>query len=230
MDHLCPGVGQLDRVEIRQFGNQHRVREQPGVGAQDAVDVLPDRYAPGIEQIAGHGGRVVRSFAAERRRAARRRRADESLSDQYAFGGCVDGPAQSSSRPVDVDGRLAVAAVGHEKPAHVEPPVRRALCGEVFRDDDGREQFAVAYDPVVPAIVILPAGFAAKQFPNLRGEFFGACLDGRGIGEQRADDLPMVSFDLREPFDRFVRAVAHEPVEHFLQRIGRLAHSRDDNQ
>ena len=163
MNHLRTAVSQFDRIEIRELRNVNRIAEKPRIGVQYPLDIFPDRYAVGTEDIACHRGRIIRALPPERRRTAAGRRTDKSLRDKDLLGKRINRLAQQKRRTVDIDIGLAVTAVGHKTTAHIEPAIRHPLRRKISGYDRRRDQFAITDDPVVPTVVIIPFRGCRKQ-------------------------------------------------------------------
>ena len=229
MDDLRTAVRQLDGVEIAHPRNEDRVVEQPGIGVEDAVHVLPDRDAFGAEHRADECGRVVRAFASQRRGIPLRRGADESLSDEQALRGVFHRLPQQGGRPGRIDLGLAVAVVGDEAAPHVDPSVGQTPLGKIFRHDGRREQFAVTDEAVVPAIVVVLRE-AAEQRADFVVQGPETGEQRRRIVEERAHDLVVLAFHFGEAVLRRFPVAPHPAVEHFFERIGGFAHRRYDDE
>ena len=87
MQHLGAVVRDLRRFAMVQLRNQPRVRHEPRIRGQDAAHVLPQHDLARAQRPGQQRRRQIRSAAAERRRAAVRRLADEAGHDRRGAGG-----------------------------------------------------------------------------------------------------------------------------------------------
>ena len=230
MDDLRPAVSQFDGVQIVELGDLHGVGENLGIGVEHAVDILPHRHRLGIEDMGRHGRGVVRAFAPQGRRRAVGRTAYEALPHEYPFRTPLDLGPQARRRSGQIDLGVLVALLGDQRPAHVDPPVRNPGIGKVFRNDGRRNQLAERHDAVVPQLGVLGVVVATGRHLLQLGEERFDALQPHGTVPQLLDDGRMVLAQ-RSDFGRHGLPVGLlHPGENPLQRIGRLAHGRDDDE
>ena len=102
--------------------------------------------------------------------------------------------------------------------------------GEVLRDDGRREQLAEGDDRVVPQLgvgrTVLRLGGDAIQFGEQRLDPFQT---GRAVPEV-VDDRGVIFAQPCDLGSGFFAVAPLHPLEHPFQRIGRLAHRRDDDE
>ena len=102
--------------------------------------------------------------------------------------------------------------------------------GEVLRDDGRRKQFAEGDDRVVPQLgvgrTVLRLGGDAIQFGEQRLDPFQT---GRAVPEV-VDDRGVIFAQPCDLGSGFFAVAPLHPLEHPFQRIGRLAHRRDDDE
>ena len=230
MDDLRTAVRQFDRIEVVQLLDLLGVGEGLGVGVEHTVDILPHRHRLRAENIGHYGRRVVRTLAAERRGRAVGRAADEALSHEDRLRRTFHFGQQAECRGVDVDRSVLVALLRDQCTAHVDPMVGHSRRGEVLRDDGRREQLAEGDDRVVPQLgvgrTVLRLGGDAIQFGEQRLDPFQT---GRAVPEV-VDDRGVIFAQPCDLGSGFFAVASLHPLEHPFQRIGRLAHRRDDDE
>jgi len=120
--------------------------------------------------------------------------------------------------------------LGEETAAHVDPSVGHSGVIEVFGNDRRRDQLAVGHDRIVPQLRI------GRFIDGLHSYFFQFVeqrVDRRqafGAVPQIVDDLRMVFAQRLDVVQRKLPIPFLNPFEHLFQRIGRLAHRRDDDE
>ena len=230
MDDLRAAVCQFDGIEVVQLGNLLGVGENLGVGVQHAVHIFPHRHRLGVEDVRHHGRRVVRAFAAERRGRPVRCPADKALPDEDvldALGQCV---FQQRLRSLEVDPRILVALFREEAATHVDPAVRHPGIIEVFRNDSRRHQLAERHDRIVPQFGI--PGLVDRTDSHAL-QFVEQGIDLLQLLRavpQVVDDPGMVLAQCRDILQRKILVALLHPLEHLFERIGRLAHGRNDDE
>ena len=177
-----------------------------------------------------HGRGVVRAFAPQGRRRAVGRPADEPLSHVHRRRTCLERRPQTRCRSLDVDPGILVALLGEQAPPHVDPGVRHARIIEILGDDRGRHQLAVGDDGVVPQLGILrPVDRLARDRLQLPEERLDPIEPFRSV-PQLADDRRMVFAQFADRGQRRRPIAPLQPAEDPLQRVGRLAHRRYDDE
>ena len=83
MQHLRSKKGQLCRFAVRDHRNRSRLRHQPRVRRQHAVDVRPDDHFIRIQRRAQNCRRIIRPAAPQRRQFSFRRRSEKSRYDRH---------------------------------------------------------------------------------------------------------------------------------------------------
>ena len=78
VEDLCAEIRYLHRFFVRHLRKNEGRRNDPRIGAEDAVDIGPDFDERGMESRSYNRGRVVRSVAADRRCSTIFRLADKS--------------------------------------------------------------------------------------------------------------------------------------------------------
>ena len=230
MDDLRAAVSQFDGVEVVQLGDLHGIGKRFRVGVHHAVHILPHRHRLGVENVGHHGRRVVRAFAPQGRGRAVGRAADEALSHEDRLRRTFHFGQQAECRGVDIDRSVLVALLRDQCTAHVDPMVGHSRRGEVLRDDGRRKQFAEGDDRVVPQLgvgrTVLRLGGDAIQFGEQRLDPFQT---GRAVPEV-VDDRGVIFAQPCDLGSGFFAVAPLHPLEHPFQRIGRLAHRRDDDE
>ena len=123
-----------------------------------------------------------------------------------------------------------MALFGEEAAAHVDPTVGDPGVIEVFGDNRRRDQLAVSHDRVVPQLGV------GRFIDGLRGhllQFVEQRIDRRqtfGTVPQVVDDLRMVFAQRFDIVQGELSVPFLDPFEYLFQRIGRLAHRRDDDE
>ena len=117
-----------------------------------------------------------------------------------------------------------------EAAAHIDPAVGNPGVIEVFGDNRRRDQLAAGHDRVVPQLGI------GRFIDGLHGHFL-QFVEQRVDRRQAFGAVPQVVDDLRVVFAQFPDMLQRElfvaplqSFEHLFQRIGRLAHRRDDDE
>ena len=227
---IWAAVGQFDGVQVVQLVDLHGVGEDLGVGVQNAVHILPDRHRFGPQDVGDHGGRVVRTLAAQRGRGAVGGAADEALPDEDGFGRRLHLGPQQGRGGLDVDRGVLVTQFGAEAAAHVDPAVRDAHAVEEFGDDGRGDQLAVGDDRVVPQLGLLAPVVALRgDLLQLRKEPLDR-RQGRRLAPEVGHDLVVVAAQFGDLLRRGLAVAQLQPAEYALQRVGGLAHGRDDDE
>ena len=207
----------------------HRVAEYARVGIQDSRYIFPDGNTAGIQQITHHGCRIVRTFAPERGRIAVRISTDKSLSDADAFAASGYRRSNSFLRIVHPHIGCPEITVGNQQLTHIEPGMVDTPLGKIGRNDPGRKNLSVRYQPVVPAVVVV-----AHIIDNHLLQFFQIATDRLssvvGIVEQFADYPGVVLLHFPEFTQRSIVVALHKMRQYFFHGIGGFAHSRDDDE
>ncbi len=84
MNDLGAEIRQFHRLVVRELIDDLRVRHQPRIGRQHAVDIGPDDDFDGIEQRAEYGPRKIAAVAAQRGLLSLGRGRDEAGDDEPA--------------------------------------------------------------------------------------------------------------------------------------------------
>ena len=230
MDDLRAAVGQLDRIEVVQFGDLHGVGENLRIGVQHAVHVLPHGHRLGVEDIGHHGRRVVRAFAPQRGGRTVGRTADKALSDKDILDALGQRALQQRSRSFDIDPGVLVTLLGEETAAHVDPAVRHSGIVEILRDNRRRDQLAEGHDRIVPQLGV--GGFVnrfhghALQLVEERIDPFELFM----AAPQIVDDARMVLPQRGDMLHGELFVALLKSFEHLFERVGRLAHGRNDDE
>ena len=133
VQHLGAEEGELHRLLVAHLGEHGGARDQPRVGAVDAVDVGPDLQQLGVEGPGGDGGGVVRAAAAQEVDAAVGVAAEEARQHGDRGGLLAQGrEGVAGGRPVG-RGRQRRAAGADQRLGIEEPGVEAARREQAVR-------------------------------------------------------------------------------------------------
>ena len=135
--------------------------------------------------------------------------------------------SESCLVPIGVGGAVVSLVFGYDIFSGIEPTCRDVAFAEVFVDDAGRDEFAIANGLVV--LVVVGHVGLLKFLPKLDEETSDVFVETRvGVAVEKAlDDAVVVGDDLVQGIHAKLTVVFTEVGQCFFEGIGRLAHGGD---
>ena len=220
---------QLDGFRVGNVWQLNRVGEAFRVGVEQTIHVLPDGDLFGIEAVGEDGRGEVGAFAAEGDAVlAVSSAADEALREAHDATDMLIvqlADFQACLVPIGVGGAESRFNVGDDIFACIEPACGDVAFAEVFLDNAGRNELAVANGLVVLVVV---GRIGLLQFLPKFDEKAGDVLVEARVGvafEQALDDAVVVADDFVQSLHAEVAVVLAEIGQDLFQHVGCLTHS-----